>query len=273
MGDFNAQPWSIPIAILRTHAGLSDSFQNTHPNCEDPPSPGMTQEDAIVKCGKSCDSSLNTWSADKNISKNIQEAGGKRLDYIFFRQPAAVRRRLINQARGNETNGASSRPVLRCISSEVMLTELVPGESFSYSDHFALFSTFIVDSPELVSVEDTNGSLPEVELVDTKEKEDVIRRAAGIARDYRRLSARAAKTHWYTVYACVLALIGLTVGSAWQPKSWLQPIFTLLGGLAGVAGATFLYFGFVWGRWEQGLITETIESMDLELQVMRRNRS
>jgi sphingomyelin phosphodiesterase 2 len=66
----------------------------------------------------------------------------------------------------------------------------------------------------------------------------------------------------------VFGLIALTIGSAWQPKSWLQPIFTLLGGLFGVTGATFLYTGFVWGKWELGLLTETTEEMELELRVV-----
>ena len=28
-----------------------------------------------------------------------------------------------------------------------------------------------------------------------------------------------------------------------------------------------LYFGFVWGRWELGLLTEVTEEMELELRV------
>lgn len=66
----------------------------------------------------------------------------------------------------------------------------------------------------------------------------------------------------------LLTLVGLTVGSAWQPKSWLQPIFTILAGLLGAAAVTFLYTGFIWGRWEVGLLTEVTEEMELELRVV-----
>jgi len=66
----------------------------------------------------------------------------------------------------------------------------------------------------------------------------------------------------------VFCLIALTVGSAWQPKSWIQPIFTLLGGALGAAGATLLYVGFLWGRWEQGILSEVTEEMELELRVV-----
>lgn len=318
MGDFNAQPYSVPIAILRSHAGLIDSYNQVYPQCNDHTSPHPSAREALERYGMTCDSILNTYSAGKPIPDNITEQGGKRLDYIFFRQPEIARRRpLIWGYRDDvaETNGwdqgqtleegkpmpqsVSSAPVLRCVKSEVVLTENVPGKPFSYSDHFALFSTFHIDSP---AKEKSNGTghgedfTPLVPMLNdseslnantttfapvspprspnpdaisvTSEKSQHIRSALNTLRLYTRISQHTAKLHLRYFAAAVVSLIALTVGSAWQPKSWLQPIFTLVGGLLGAAGATFLYTGFVWGKWELGLLTETTEEMELELRVV-----
>jgi sphingomyelin phosphodiesterase 2 len=66
----------------------------------------------------------------------------------------------------------------------------------------------------------------------------------------------------------VVVLLGLTIGSAWQPKSYIQPIFTLVAAVLGGAGTTFFYLGFLWGKWEEGLLTEVREEMELELRVV-----
>jgi sphingomyelin phosphodiesterase 2 len=323
MGDFNAQPFSVPIAILRSHAGLTDSFLETHPTANDASSSRPSAQEAIQSFGMTCDSPLNTYSAGKPIPDNISSQGGKRLDYIFYRQPAVARRRpLIWGYRDDAVNSFSegeaeleegkpmpksleTAPQLRCVKSEVILTENVPGQRFSYSDHFALLSTFRIDTPDHAHSDTKagNGSkdtkfTPLVPLLNepeplndttttfapipsgqsprvnqesassTDEKSAVIRSALNTLRLYTRISQHTAKQHLRFFGGAVLALIALTVGSAWQPKSWLQPIFTLLGGLLGAAGATFLYTGFVWGRWELGLLTETTEEMELELRVV-----
>ena len=318
MGDFNAQPNSVPVAILRSHAGLVDSYNEVYPDCNNLTSPHPSARDALVQYGMTCDSKLNTYSAGKPIPDNVTEQGGKRLDYIFYRQPEIARRRpLIWGYRDDagEANGwdhgqsleegkpmppsVSSAPKLKCVRSEVLLTENVPGKPFSYSDHFALFSTFHIDPPVK---EKKNGEgngqdftplvpmLHESEPLNpntttfapvspprspspgafhvSSEKSQHIRSALNTLRLYTRISQHTAKQHLRYFVAAVVSLIALTVGSAWQPKSWLQPIFTLVGGLLGATGATFLYTGFVWGRWELGLLTETTEEMELELRVV-----
>lgn len=303
MGDFNAQPFSVPIAILRSHAGLTDSYHATHPQAnEDTP---RSSQEAIEAYGMTCDSPLNTYSAGKPIPENISSQGGKRLDYIFYRQPAIARRRpLIWGYRDNEGWGdhleegkpidssVSLAPKLRCIKSQVVLTEIVPGQKFSYSDHFGLFSTFSIDSPEepkengskdftpLVpmlggsdAVNDNMTTFAPISSGQSGEKSTIIRSALNTLRLYTRISQHTAKNHLRFFGAAIIALVALTVGSAWQPKSWLQPIFTLVGGLIGAAGATFLYTGFVWGRWELGLLTETTEEMELELRVVEMEES
>ncbi|WWC68740.1 uncharacterized protein I206_102674 [Kwoniella pini CBS 10737] len=345
MGDFNSQPWSIPIGMLKHHANLTDSFASvTHTaNMDLPPQP--TPEEALRSYGMTCDSPLNTYSAGKPIPHNVLEKGGKRLDYIFYRQPSIARRRPLvwgyrDEEEPSNQNGnghgesvesgdftgkghmeigkplqssIAKAPKLRCVKSEVVLTEIVPGQTFSYSDHFALSSTFIIDVPpqegsasssstkQHTATPSDNSFTPLVPLISEPEqinpttttfsppspdspnvhmssprtstsstnqaKSSTVRSALHLLRLYTRLSKQTATFHLKICLGSLIALIALTVGSAWQPKSWLQPIFTLVGGLLGAATATFLYTGFVWGRWEEGLLTEVTEEMELELRV------
>ncbi|WVW80018.1 hypothetical protein I302_101991 [Kwoniella bestiolae CBS 10118] len=351
MGDFNSQPWSIPIAMLKNHANLTDSFESVTQTANMDLSPQPTPEEALKSYGMTCDSSLNTYSAGKPIPGNVLEKGGKRLDYIFFRQPAIARRRpLVWGYRDDENhgNGESSKnangdrvelgdftgkghmevgkpitssvakaPKLRCVKSEVILTGLVPGQSFSYSDHFALFSTFTIEDPprqpssnshnqQTTSISSSDNSFtPLVPLINEPEqinptttsfappspdspninyapssprtstssagaitaKTNTVRSALDVLRLYTRISSKTSKLHLKICLGSLIGLIALTIGSAWQPKTWIQPIFTLIGGLLGASTATFLYTGFVWGRWEQGLLVEVTEEMELELRV------
>jgi sphingomyelin phosphodiesterase 2 len=329
MGDFNSQPFSIPIQILQSHAGLADSFFDTHPesNTHD----NLSPEQGLSQAGMTCDSPLNTWSHGKPIPAEVTNRGGKRLDYIFYRQPAMARRRpLIWGMREGESSSSSGdrngpdeadhleegqpiresvqqAPQLRCHSSEVVLTDTVPGEAYSYSDHFGLFSTFVVDPPAprssgteketpsnrssretnansfepllskhdpSTSISSLTSAIPYSQASPTSGdggehlKSRIINSALRTLRLYSRISESTAKNHLRVFIAAVVALLGLTIGCAFQPKSWLQPIFTLLGGVLGAGGATMLYTGFIWGRWEMGLLTEVTEEMELELRIV-----
>lgn len=268
-----------------------------------------------------CDSSLNTYSAHKGVPQHILDTGGKRLDYIFYRQPEIARRRPLiwghrdsvgsgqgsgygNDGEGGELeegkpldDSVARAPRLRCVKSQVAMTERIPGGSVSYSDHFGLCSTFVIDPPQksrsngegsnhssgrsfspLLGQNDPNQSLsslpnnsqsppPNPPARSDSAKSTVIRHALHTLRLYTRISQTTSKFHLRLFAGAIVALLALTIGSAWQPKSWLQPIFTLLGGAIGAGGATMLYLGFVWGRWELGLLTEVTEEMELELRV------
>jgi sphingomyelin phosphodiesterase 2 len=310
-GDFNSQPQDIPIQILRTHGGVSDSFLDTHPNANT--ATAENPQDALKSIGMTCDSSLNTYSNHKGVPEHIMNVGGKRLDYIFHRQPEIARRRPLiwGHRDGQGQNGdqleegkpmdksIDQAPTLKCVNSEVVLTDRISGGSVSYSDHFGLCSTFLVETPNrsnesssqggnegsgtgsfspLLDQDDPNpsvNSLPNSNISpqssrnnnNKSAKSTAIRTALHTLRLYTRTSQTTAKVHLRLFAGAIVALLALTIGSAWQPKSWLQPIFTLLGGAIGAGGATMLYLGFVWGRWELGLLTEVTEEMELELRV------
>jgi sphingomyelin phosphodiesterase 2 len=75
--------------------------------------------------GYTCNSPFNTFSryyAPNDPTSNARKLLGKRLDYIFYRHT----------------------PQLSCMESKVVLTEMIPGTSMSYSDHFGVVSVFKV---------------------------------------------------------------------------------------------------------------------------------
>lgn len=280
MGDFNSQPFSVPIALLRTYGALRDSFLDVHPRANDAPAMGISSVDALKTLGMTCDSTINTYSAGKNIPPSITAQGGKRLDYIFYRE------------------GRGAAYAVQCTQSEVVLDGLVPGQSFSYSDHFGLTSTFKFeprsDATDTSSSAKTGGTatnpfLP-VESGSSSRPDSptsayelsrassagatvgAIRAALTTLRDYTFEASRRTQQYNLVVVFCIVLVIGLTIGSAWQPKSWIQPIFTLAAFAAGVYGATYVYWGWLWGRWERGALDETMADMELEISILTGER-
>lgn len=247
-----------------------------------------------------CDSPLNSYSAGKPIGDDIRRVGGKRLDYIFFRGPEVAKRRPVqwgftgaaDEAELHEgapiPSSMDHAPLLTCSKSEVVLTGRVPGQDYSYSDHFGLLSTFTIIPPRThPSSNETftpliptspDASKPSIAsytpassvplLPNLPTKLDSLRSVLNVLRSYRALSRNLARSHLRLFVLSLVAAVALIVGSAWQPKSWLQPIFTLVGTVIGAAGATLLYVGFVWGRWEEGLLTEVMSEIELELDVV-----
>lgn len=297
MGDFNSQPSSVPIQLMRAHGQCTDAFLETHPTADVfSPSPASPLE-AIHQLGMSCDSPLNSWSAAKNIKPHIKAQGGKRLDYIFYRGPAPPLRRPVKREAGDEDEAnadadkvevgsmADHVPSLKCVKTEVVLTENVPGQPFSYSDHFGLVAHFTIEPPTPPGGRAGNNpfetpnrlsgfsersqpmfrpATPRQAVTSSASSSAVIKQAQKVLATYKPISSRVKRLHLRISLASAVLLLALTIGSAWQPKSYIQPIFTLLGALAGAAGATFFYLGFVWGRWEEGLLTEVIDEMEIE---------
>lgn len=119
---------------------------------------------------------LNTWTGGKNIPLEVQRKFGKRLDYIFHRGPTLPSRysSLVDSLLSSSSSSSSSPPshqslfpTLKCVESEVVLDQLVPGQNYSYSDHFGLRAKFIIVPPpsSSSSLTNTNGN-SEADLYD-----------------------------------------------------------------------------------------------------------
>ncbi|GAA5951051.1 hypothetical protein JCM8115_005041 [Rhodotorula mucilaginosa] len=247
MGDFNSQPHSIIMDIIRTHGRLLDAFAETHP---EPPSitsaahRSFTPLEAMHAHGITCDSPLNTYSAPKLRKRSKGDEviirGGKRLDYVLYRSPA------------------ESDWQLEPESTSLELTEPVPHLGVSYSDHFGLSATFTFSK--------TQQRLP------YSLRPDLLSPALSTLHAAQRASMRSSKLQLQLFAACVLAALGLTVSSSFEPLRALNWLFTLLGVMTGAAGATFLYTGFIGGRWVAGQLKNVIAEMEAELERIRITR-
>lgn len=252
-GDFNSIPPSLPIAILKEHAELVDSWAHTHPRAATAPVPADAHEGLDVH-GMTCDSLLNSYSAGKPLSDDARKWQGKRLDYIFHRSPR------------------NADVQFECTSSEVVLTERVPGRDISYSDHFGLHSIFTLQGSR-PRPDSHDGSNPLISVSSRSTPEETrpssaansLRATLAVIRAYHAETRKVARLHWRIFWAALAFGLALTVSSAWQPKSWIQPIWTLLGIGSGALAATMLYTGFIWGRWENNLLKEIIEQIESEL--------
>ncbi|KAI0778727.1 Endonuclease/exonuclease/phosphatase [Trametes elegans] len=259
-GDFNSVPTSLPMSIIRDHAALSDAWVDTHPNTPDPsPANPPSPQDAVRVHGVTADSPLNSYSAGKPLEPLARKFQGKRLDYFFYRQPARADARA---------------PRLRPLDTRVVFTERVPGRDYSFSDHFGLEATFAVDlppgtgagagQPQPAPVLSSAGSPnPQVATGGGDVSAEALTRALlSLTARYR--YAQAQGRNQLTLFAvCIALLLGVIVGSAWFPRSWINPIFMVVTIALAWLATTMLYIGFVYGNWEVNALTNIIEELEL----------
>ncbi|KAH9858345.1 inositol phosphophingolipids phospholipase C [Lenzites betulinus] len=265
-GDFNSVPISLPMSIIRDHAGLTDAWVATHPNTPDPSHASPpTPQDAINTHGITADSPLNSYSAGKPLEPLARRFQGKRLDYVFFRQPTR--------------QGA---PILRPLDTRVVLTERVPGAPFSFSDHFGLEATFEIEASGPESALPHSPRSPSYALSSTANPahptsakdispEAITQTLTSLTARYRYAQSQG-RTQLSIFAVCIVLLLAIIVGSAWLPRSWINPIFLVVTvGLAWLA-TTMLYVGFVYGNWEVNALTNVIEELELYRGMLEEER-
>lgn len=235
------------MTLIRDHAALSDSWAVTHPQSNDtssiPPPP-----EAILKFGVTADSPLNTYSAGKPLDPTARKYWGKRLDYIFYRQP-----------KWRDGKPGNALPILKCVDCRVVLTEKVPGEQFSFSDHFGLESTLEIFDPQPAASEDPLSQVPEQTELSNAAISTTIQALASCYTFSRHRARRE-----LTVFGlCLLLLVGVIIGSSWLPHAWINPIFILFTVVVAWAATTMLYEGFLYGNWECNALMNTIEELEI----------
>jgi sphingomyelin phosphodiesterase 2 len=250
IGDFNNIPTTLSIDIIREHANVHDSWAVSHPN---PPSGShfnFSPEEAISLYGVTADSPVNTYSAGKPLDPHARKYLGKRLDYVFYRQPVS-----------------SSTPLLqlKCSSCRVLMTEHIPQGNVSYSDHFALESVLDITPASEFHDDKTSSPSTESQISNTSLTATI----SALTSCYR-FSRQRARNELIVFGLCVLLLVALCVGSAWIPWSWVNPIVVLLAALLTWTGTTMLYEGFLYGNWEQNALMNVIEEMEI---ILRANTS
>ncbi|KAJ7246259.1 inositol phosphophingolipids phospholipase C [Mycena haematopus] len=259
-GDFNSIPSTLPMALIREYADLSDSWAIAHPIAPSTSSPSAM--DAITQFGVTADSPLNSYSAGKPIGPYARKFLGKRLDYILYRQPIRPPTRLDDD---------DPLPVLKCTECNVLLTEKVPGRPFSFSDHFALEATLEIQTggraPALADAHNvwaTPGAMhrPMPTSISELSTDSLTTAMQALAACYR-FSRQRAKKELSIFAGCLLVLVALVVGSSWLPHSWINPIFVLFTIFVAWLGTTMFYEGFLYGNWECNALMNVIEELEI----------
>lgn len=280
-GDFNSVPTAPPMAIIREHAMLNDAWLDSHKHVRAPSGAIPSPIDAIHMYGVTADSPLNSYSAGKPLESYARKYQGKRLDYVLYRGPSSP--------------PASERtPRLQCIDTKVMLTEDVPGTSYSYSDHFGLEATFEITLPgaDVTDPEQTHIPAPaDMNITASPTTGDPLQQTAqsfvlpavsnpnpiprvslspeSITSTVQSLTARyryaiARARYQLGIFAtCIGLLLVLIISSPWLPSSWINPIYILVTIFLAWLATTMLYIGFVYGRWEVNALTNVIEELEI----------
>jgi sphingomyelin phosphodiesterase 2 len=211
--------------------------------------------------GVTADSPLNTYSAGKPLDGHARTFCGKRLDYIFFRDPVPL------------LALSTPPPTLVAADARVLLTDPVPGLPFSYSDHFGVSATLHIEYPRddpnpttLINAKKHSLSTPFTP--DPARDSDANLTAAdatavlgALATCHHHAHARA-KRHLLVFGFSVGTLISLVAGAGRFPPE-ATPFVVLGSAVSTWLGTTMLYVGFVHGRWEVNALLNVIEELEL----------
>ncbi|TIB92820.1 hypothetical protein E3Q19_01742 [Wallemia mellicola] len=231
-GDINSEPFTLVFDLLKTHANLIDCWSVDHPtNDKIPP---HSPSDAVFRCGYTADVALNTFHHQRypgyaSGDESSKFAGGKRLDYILLKSQ-----------------------VLKPVKSEIVFHELC-GQNFeySYSDHFGVMTTFECnEQPE--SPAKSRATDNEMCYLET------IRKLRTLNKHSKNQSVK------YIFFTALLVVLGLAlvVASEFPPVASYSPLFTFFAFLAGAGGATYLYVGYIFGKFERHNIKNLIGQIE-----------
>ena len=269
------------MAVIKDHSGLRDAWADTHPDVPAAIPQGMTAQDAVHTFGVTADSPVNTYSAGKPLDDYARQFMGKRLDYVLYRPP-------VHSLRSSRT------PVLEPTQSDVVFTEHVPRKPYSFSDHFGLEAIFSIHLPGGQSGDVTNPSDIEVpapspntitEARPPGARFDPSQQVAAIPNiesnppaglseasittliqaltaSYRQ-SRSNSRTYLIVFFVCLVVIIGLTIGSAWLPYAWINPIFLVVTTVLAWLATTMLYVGFLYCNYEANTLENLIGELEL----------
>jgi sphingomyelin phosphodiesterase 2 len=215
----------------------------------------------MTRFGITADSPLNTYSAGKPLDQHARKYSGKRLDYIFYRQPA-------------RSDDVQDVPILRCRECKVVLTEHVPGYDFSFSDHFGLDATLEFAKPEDAPrrsryAPSTIDYEPSAQKPSALSIASVTETIQALYACYR-FSRRRSRQELVVFVICIMLLLAFVVGSAWLPYQWINPVSLLITIFISWLATTMLYEGFLYGQWERNALTNAIEDLEMYKNAVER---
>lgn len=204
--------------------------------------------EAITQYGVTADSPLNSYSAGKPLDPHARKFWGKRLDYIFYRQPHGL-------------YVTADQPVLKAVECKVVMMDKVPGFDFSFSDHFGLEATLEIQTPdEILSSGRTSTSPAQSSSELSSASIATVIQALTACYQFSRIRGRK---ELRIFGLCLLLLLGIVVGTSWLPHGWINPIFAVLTIFISWLATTMLYEGFLYGNWECNALMNVIEELEI----------
>ncbi|KAJ7675355.1 Endonuclease/exonuclease/phosphatase [Mycena rosella] len=254
-GDFNSIPSTLPMALIREYAALSDSWAPRTPRRLYLLPLRHGRRHPIRRHRRLAAQFVLGGEA---IGPYARKFLGKRLDYILYRQPVRPL-----------TRPDDPLPVLQCIECNVVLTEKVPGRAFSYSDHFGLEAT----------LEIRTGDQVPADLADAHNVWSTAN-SAGAAAPVSELSADSLSTTMQALAACYRFSANARARSSYSscfassfswprrllvvaPTRMDKPIFILFTVFIAWLATTMLYEGFLYGNWECNALMNVIEELEI----------
>ena len=238
--------------VILNHTGLVDSWAASHAHIP-PPSGMLSPMEGVVNYGVTADSPLNSYrDSEPSSSPIVRKYQGKRLDYILFRNPSP-----------NTMN--THIPRLRCQDSKVVFADSIPGNTCSYSDHFGVEATLVINTR--TDVTDDQGDVKDTSAMwsDTPPElpSSALTEMMGALNITYRMSLQRSRKELTIFGSSILLLVALIVGSAWVFIPWLNPIFVLFVVYLSWLATTKLYEGFIFGNWERKALQNVIEELEL----------
>lgn len=230
-------------------------WEAAHPNVPAHIPPHITPIDAAHTFGTTADSPANSYSAGKPLDAYARQFMGKRLDYILYLPPVHSPR-------------SSRAPVLEPVQSDVVFTDHVPGQNYSFSDHFGLDATFSIRLPEGQpgDVNEAPSTGPPPGLSDAT----VTTFIQALTGSFR-ASRRNQRIYTAVFFISLFVVLGLTIGSAWLPHAWISPIFLFVTTVLAWLATTMLYTEFLFCNYEANTLTNVIEELELYRGTIGRN--
>ncbi|KAG6842447.1 hypothetical protein C0991_007577 [Blastosporella zonata] len=252
LGDFNSISTTLPITVIKEHAALEDSWAVTHSTENSAAHVSVsTPLEAIRRFGVTADSPLNSYSAGKPLDPHARKFWGKRLDYVFYRQP-----------RRSDAAPDAVYPILKASDCKVVMLDKVPGFNFSFSDHFGLEATLAILSSSQDNSSSGEASMP------TPGKQSELSNASmatvieALTSCYK-YSRQRARRELQTFALCLLLLVAIIIGGSWLPHSWINPILFVFTIFFSWLATTMLYEGFLYGNWECNALMNVIEELEI----------
>ncbi|KAK9719099.1 phospholipase C type enzyme [Basidiobolus ranarum] len=220
LGDYNSIPDNLVITMIKSYAGLTDSWDEINGSTVvyPPYNSGIKMSEIASNNGLTCATPTNTLSGRIN-----QKQPGERLDYIFYRHTSD----------------------LKCLSSRVCLTEPVVCLKCSYSDHFGVCSVFTITRKTKGEIEKAT----DCSILDAGIIEQVVELlSSGLSNANKRRTGYLVQ---FGIGSGVWIIL-LIVCSVIRPPSWAIVIFDIFIVSSAIYSFLFFLMTVLYSRVEEG---------------------